>query len=76
MADVSLISVNPHINHGQASVAGTRVMVTTILDCLAGGMSEAEILAAYPTLTRDGLRAAVAYGALLAREDVVPVRAE
>ena len=76
MADLTLISVDPSINHGQASVKGTRVLVSAILDCLAGGMSEDEILAEYPTITLEGLRAAAAYGAVLAREEVVPVQRE
>jgi len=42
-------------------------MVSGILDCLAAGMSEQEILAEYPTLTAEGVRAAAAYGAVLAR---------
>lgn len=54
-------------------MAGTRVSVSVVLDCLAAGMSEAEILAEYPTLTAAGIRAAAAYGAALAREELVPL---
>lgn len=49
-------------------------MVSVILDCLAAGMSETDILAEYPTLTVDGIRAAAAYGAILAREQVLPLK--
>jgi uncharacterized protein (DUF433 family) len=48
-------------------------MVSIVLDCLAGGMTDAEILAEYPTLTPPGIRAAAAYGAALAREEVFPL---
>jgi uncharacterized protein (DUF433 family) len=68
-----LIAVDPRILHGQAHVRGTRVPVSVILDCLAEGMSEEEILDEYPTLSVEGIRAAAAYGAALAREDVFPL---
>ncbi|MDP9418078.1 MAG: DUF433 domain-containing protein [Actinomycetota bacterium] len=41
---------------------GTRVLVSVILDALAAGMTEDDILAEYPSLTVDGIRAAAAYG--------------
>jgi uncharacterized protein (DUF433 family) len=68
-----LITVNPAILHGQAHIRGTRISVSVVLDCLAAGMGEAEILDEYPTLSQEGLRAAAAYGAALAREDVFPL---
>ncbi|MGH2698500.1 MAG: DUF433 domain-containing protein [Actinomycetota bacterium] len=68
-----LITVDPAILHGQAHVRGTRVPVSVILDCLAVGMSEQEILDEYPTLNLEGIRAAAGYGAALAREDVFPL---
>lgn len=67
------ISVDPNICHGQACIKGTRIMVSIILDCLAAGMSDLEILREYPTLTAEGIRAAAAYGAALAREEVLPL---
>jgi uncharacterized protein (DUF433 family) len=69
------ISVDPSVCHGQACIKGTRIMVSVILDCLAAGMSEQDILAEYPTLTGEGIRAAAAYGAALAREEVLPIPA-
>ncbi len=68
------ISVDPLVCHGKACIKGTRVLVTVILDNLAAGVSEDEILRSYPTLTRDDIRAALAYGAELAKERYVPVR--
>ena len=67
------LSIDPEICHGQPCVRGTRVMVTVVLDSLAAGMSEAEILDEYPTLTAQGIRAAAAYGAWLARQEVHPL---
>ncbi len=70
---LELISVDPRVCHGQACIAGTRIMVSVVLDCLAAGMGEQEIIKQYPTLTVDGVRAAAAYGAALAREEVLPL---
>jgi uncharacterized protein (DUF433 family) len=68
-----MIDVDPAILHSQAHVRGTRVPVSVILDCFARGMIETEIIAEYPSLTRDGIRAAAAYGAILAREETSPL---
>ena len=70
-----LITVDPDIVGGQAHVRGTRIPVSVILDCLASGMSEDAIVSQYPSLTTDGLRAAAAYGAALAREEIFPLPA-
>jgi uncharacterized protein (DUF433 family) len=59
--------------HGQAVIAGTRVPISVILDCLAAGMTAEEITAEYPTVTIAGVRAAAAYGAALAREELLPL---
>jgi len=47
--------------HGQAVIAGTRVPVSVILDCLAADMTAKEIISEYPTVTVAGVRAATAY---------------
>jgi len=74
MTDVDpskLIATDPAVLHGQAHVQGTRIPVSVILDCIAAGMSESDILDQYPTLTPEGIRAAAAYGADLAREEIM-----
>lgn len=71
----ALILRDPNVCHGQAVVKGTRVMVSVVLDALADGMSEAEVIAEYPTLTVEGIRAAAAYGAELARDEYPAVSA-
>jgi uncharacterized protein (DUF433 family) len=71
--ELELIAVDPEILHGQAHIRGTRVPVSLVLGCLAEGMTEAEILEEYPTLSVEGIRAAAAYGAALAAEDVLPL---
>ena len=70
-----LIVTDPDVVHGQARVRGTRIPVSVVLDCPAAGLSEDEIVRQYPTLTIDGIRAAAAYGAALAREEIRPLPA-
>jgi uncharacterized protein (DUF433 family) len=70
------ISINPAICGGKPCVRGTRIWVSLILDLLAGGMTESELLADYPGLTHDDILAAIAYGAEAARERVIPVPLE
>ena len=70
---LSRISINPEICHGQACIRGTRIMVSIVLDCLAAGMSDREILDEYPTLSSEDIRAAIAYGAALAQEQTLPL---
>jgi uncharacterized protein (DUF433 family) len=73
---LSQITIDPAICHGQACIKGTRIPVSVILDNLAAGLTEQEILSEYPTLTREGIRAAIAYAAELAREEVTPIPGE
>jgi len=70
---LELISVDPLICHGKACVKGTRVMVSVILDNLAAGNGEEEILRSYPSLTRLDIQAALAYAAELTKERLIPV---
>lgn len=55
------IKADPAICHGKACVAGTRVMVSVVLANLAAGLSESEILAEYPALQPEDIRASLAY---------------
>jgi len=67
------ISIDPRICFGKPCIKGTRIWVSLILDRLASGESEAEIIEHYPSLKAEDIRAAIAYGAEVARERVVPV---
>ena len=69
------IVVDPKICHGRACIRGTRVFVSVILDNLAAGESAERILESYPSLTIEAVRAAIAYAADLAREQVVALPA-
>lgn len=66
------ISIDPAACFGKPCIKGTRVWVSLILDFLASGETAASILASYPQLRPDDIRAALAYAAELARERIVP----
>ncbi len=64
------MKIDRTICHGLPCVKGTRILVTTVLDSLAAGNTEAELRAEYPSLTVEGIRGALAYGSWLARQEV------
>ena len=63
MSPLDRISIDPNIRFGKPCVRGTRITVGDILGYLAGGMSEAELLADFPQLTKDDIRACLTYAA-------------
>jgi uncharacterized protein (DUF433 family) len=64
------IVTDPSICGGQPVIRGTRVTLRTVLASLAEGDTMAQILAAFPTLTDEGVRAAIAFAAASAEEDL------
>ncbi len=60
------ISVDPAVCGGKPCVRGHRIWVSLILGMLAEGLTVEEILAEYPGLEEDDVRACIAYGARLA----------
>jgi uncharacterized protein (DUF433 family) len=58
-----LIISDPEILNGKPIVKGTRISVALILQCIASGMIKEDILRGYPTLTREGLDAALDFAA-------------
>lgn len=70
------IVVDPAVCFGKPVIRGTRIWVALILENLADGASEADLLKAYPQLQPEDLRAALAYAAEVTRERVVPVGVE
>ena len=57
------ISVSPGVRSGKPCVKGTRITVYDVLEYLAGGMSEAELLVDFPDLTAEDIRACLAFAA-------------
>ncbi|MGD0010458.1 MAG: DUF433 domain-containing protein [Terriglobia bacterium] len=66
----SRVVVDPKVCGGQACIRGTRIYIAVVLDGLAEGLTPEEIIDHYPQLTRDDIRAALAYAAELSRENL------
>ena len=61
---------DPHVVGGEAVFKGTRVTLKTVLASLAEGATTAEILGDFPTLSEEDVRAAIAFAAASAQEDL------
>jgi uncharacterized protein (DUF433 family) len=67
------ITIDPKVCGGKPCIRGTRIWVSLILDFLADGMPEVELMAEYPQLVHEDVLAAIAYGAEAARERIIPI---
>ena len=70
------ITIDPNVCFGKPCILGKRIWVSPIIDNLADGVGEDEILAAYPQLKAEDIRAALAYAAEMTRERVIPMATE
>lgn len=74
MALLARITTDPAVRFGKPCIHGTRITVGDVLSYLAGGMDERELLAEFPRLTHDDIRACLAYAAERERRSLsVPV---
>ena len=55
------VALDPRILVGKPVVKGTRIAVEMVVDLLAAGWTQQQILDSYPTLTEEGIRAGLAY---------------
>ena len=62
---------NPDVMLGKPVIAGTRITVEYILEELSHGQSMEALLTSHPTLTREGIQAALDYAARVIRSEVV-----
>lgn len=69
------ITIDPNVCHGQACVKGTRIPVHQIVRMMANGDTVENLLAEYPSLTREDVMACLDYAADLAEEQVTPIPA-
>jgi uncharacterized protein (DUF433 family) len=69
------ITIDPKVCHGQACIKGTRIPVYLVLRMLANGDTIEDLLAEYPSLTREDILACFDYAASLAEEQVTPLEA-
>lgn len=70
------ISIDPQVCGGNPCIRGHRIWVSLILDFLASGISQQELLDCYPGIEPDDIRACLAYGAEMSRERFVDVLVE
>ena len=70
---LSHISVDPKVCFGKPCVKGTRLWVSLILDLLASGATFEEVLAEYPGLEMEDVRACIAWGAEMSRERFIEI---
>ena len=64
------IVIAPDLHHGDPCIKGTRIPVAMIVGSLADGMTSTQIRKAYPQLTGEDIRAALAYAAELTHEEL------
>lgn len=73
MINFTRITVNPHQMGGVPCIRGLRIPVATVVEMIAEGMSEVEILNAYPDLVREDIREALRFAAEAVRERELPI---
>ena len=68
------VVMDPEVHHGDPCIKGTRVPVSIIVGSIADGMGVEEVRAAYPQLSVEDIRAALAYAAeVVQREVIIPL---
>jgi len=67
----SRITVDKDILSGQPVIKGTRIPIYLIIELLGCGMSEAEIIIQYPSLTKDDIKAALLYASKCVQNEEV-----
>ena len=70
------ILIDPNVCFGKPCIRGTRIWVSLIVDNLAEGVPEAELLEAYPQLQPEDIRAALGFAADMTRERIIPLPVE
>lgn len=67
------ITVNPNQMGGVACIRGLRIPVATVVEMVADGMSQTDILKAYPDLEAEDIHEALQYAADAVRERELPL---
>ena len=67
------ITTDPEQMGGVPCIRGLRIPVATVVEMLAEGMSEEEVLRAYPDLEPEDIREALRYAAVAVREREIPL---
>jgi uncharacterized protein (DUF433 family) len=74
MGSLDRITFDPHVMGGQACVRGMRLPVSLVVNLVANGMTEAEILVEYPGLEVEDVHQALRYAAWLTTEQIMPAQ--
>jgi uncharacterized protein (DUF433 family) len=69
------ITFDPRVMGGRACIRGQRITASLVVNLVANGMSDEEILKAYPYLEAEDIRQSLKYAAWLAEESVLPSEA-
>ena len=69
------ITINPEICHGKPTIRNSRLLVTTVLELLASGMTYEELLADYPSLEVEDIHACLNFAAQIVNFRSVSVAA-
>ena len=75
MISFDRITCDPHVMGGKACIRGLRITASLILNLVANGMSDDEILKSYPYLEAEDIRQTLKYAAWLAEESILPSEA-
>ena len=63
------IVADPKICHGKLTFKDTRIMVWQVLEMLASGENQKEIIKAFPSLTREHIKSALEYASSITRQN-------
>ena len=66
------ITFTPNVMAGRACIRGLRITVALVVNLVANGLSNEEILSEYPDLEAEDIRQALSYAAALANEELHP----
>lgn len=70
MLEFNRITFDPNIMQGQACIRGMRITASLIINLVAHGKTNTEILEEYPSLEPEDITQALEYGSWLARDEV------
>ncbi len=73
MEPMDRITIDPEVMVGKPVIKGTRITVQLIVQLLANGATEAEILNDYPDLKKEDIKAALLYASECLGREVIPV---
>lgn len=65
------IAIDPKVLTGKPVIKGTRISVEFVIDLMAKGWGESEILANYPGLIKDDIQACLAYASAVLHDELV-----